>query len=458
LKDTSGPNPDVALRPSGLPWFGQIPAHWKVGRLRFFCQSTQTGSTPSQEFMDCSAEDAEAMDWFTPGDFAGSLELRNSNRKISIEAGRLGEVSVFAAGTVFVVGIGATLGKVGFIRQSASANQQINAVIPRPDIAGELLAWVLSTLADIMSAMANSATLPILNQQRLGDLLIALPLAAAEQQAIVAHLAKETARLDGLLAAKERVLGLLAEKRRALITRAVTCGLDPRAPLRDSGIPWLGKIPANWSLIPLRFLVSMTSGGTPDTGKPEFWEGDIPWVSPKDMKKDEIEDAEDHISQSALSSSGLRMIEPPAVLVVVRGMILAHSFPTAITSRPVTINQDMKALHCRDLLEPFFLRDFLRGMETQLVSVAGESAHGTRKLETEVLGRFQVCVPPIGVQRAIVANIAAETAKLDALRSATERTIALLKERRAALIAAAVTGKIAIPDETRKPKECQNAI
>ena len=80
---------------------------------------------------------------------------------------------------------------------------------------------------------------------------------------------------------------------------------------------------------------------TPDTGKAEFWDGDIR-VSPKDMKRDEIKDAEDHVSTLALSSSALRLIDPVAVLIVVRGMILAHSFPTAVTMQPVTINQDMR--------------------------------------------------------------------------------------------------------------------
>ena len=110
-----------------------------------------------------------------------------------------------------------------------------------------LLAWALSTLNDVMRSHGKRATLPILNQQRMGDLRIALP-PINEQHAIADYLDRETARLDGLVAAKERVLGLLAEKRRALITRAVTRGLDPRVPLRDSGIPWLGEIPAHWEI------------------------------------------------------------------------------------------------------------------------------------------------------------------------------------------------------------------
>lgn len=288
---------------------------------------------------------------------------------------------------------------------------------------------------------ANGVTRFGIPKSEIGAMTLPVP-PLPQQRAIADYLDREMARLDALVAAKERVLGLLAEKRRSLIVRAVTRGLDSHAPLRDSGIPWIGEIPAHWELIPLRFLVGVSSGATPDTGKAEFWDGDIPWVSPKDMKRDEIEDAEDHVAALALLSSALRLIERGAVLIVVRGMILAHSFPTAVTTRPVTINQDMKALRCCRALEPYFLRDLFRGTVAHLVSLAEESAHGTRKLESDVLGRFEVCVPPLEEQRAIVAYIATATAKLDVMRSATQRTIALLKERRTALIAAAVTGAI----------------
>jgi type I restriction enzyme, S subunit len=284
---------------------------------------------------------------------------------------------------------------------------------------------------------------PAINASDLAEIPVCLP-PKNKQRAIADYLDRETARLDALVAAKERVLALLAEKRRALITRAVTRGRNPHAPLRDSGIPWLGEIPAHWDLVALRFLVDIFGGATPNTGKPELWAGDIPWVSPKDMKRDEIADAEDHISPEALNGSALRLIDPVAVLIVVRGMILAHSFPTATTIRQVTINQDMKALRCRTSVVPHFLRDFFWGLESHLVSLVDSAAHGTRKLETEALGRFEVCVPPMAEQLAIVEYIANSTARLDNLREATERTISLFKERRAALIAAAVTGQIAV--------------
>jgi type I restriction enzyme S subunit len=263
-----------------------------------------------------------------------------------------------------------------------------------------------------------------------------------EQQGIVSFLDKEVARLDRLVAAKERLLELLVEKRRALITRAVTRGLNPSTPLRDSGISWLGDIPLHWKVVALRFLVSAISGATPDTGTAEYWDGQIPWVSPKDMKKDLIEDSQEHVSDIALSASALRLIEPGAVLIVVRGMILAHSFPTAINTRAITINQDMKALRCVPALNPYFLRAYLDGYEEHIVSLTDSSAHGTRKLETETIGRLDILVPPLAEQLQIVEHLEEESSRLDAVNSATECTIALLKERRAALIATAVTGQI----------------
>ena len=208
-------------------------------------------------------------------------------------------------------------------------------------------------------------------------------------------------------------------------------------------VPWLGILRADWPLVPLRYLVRFLSGGTPDKGNTDFWSaGTIPWVSPKDMKVDRIKDSEDHITSAALDGSATQLVPVGSVLVVVRGMILAHTLPVAVTTGPVTINQDIKALVCGQRILPEFLHAVLAGQAEWILSQADSSAHGTKKLETEVLQRFEVPCPPLDLQRAIVEYIARETAKIDSVLAATERTIALLKERRVALIAAAVTGQL----------------
>ncbi|MCX6632335.1 MAG: restriction endonuclease subunit S, partial [Candidatus Solibacter sp.] len=137
------------------------------------------------------------------------------------------------------------------------------------------------------------------------------------------------------------------------------------------------------STVPLRSLASVTGGGTPSKENSAFWQGRIPWVSPKDMKTREIYDAVDHISEEALLGSAAKLISAPAVLFVVRGMILAHTLPVAISRVDVAINQDMKALQPQRGVSPLFLGYMLRGAAPDLLNEVEVAGHGTRRLQTE---------------------------------------------------------------------------
>jgi len=345
-----------------------------------------------------------------------------------------------------LLSVRAPVGELNIAEGDTAIGRGLCAVRPNRRMNRKYAWWALHEARHQLNFVSTGSTYEAVAAEDVANLLI-IAADARVQQAIADYLDRETARIDALIAAKERLLALLAEKRQALITRAVTRGLDPNVPLRDSGVPWLGMIPAHWKVVRLRFLVQVMSGAIPDTGKSEYWDGEIPWVSPKDMKRDEIADFEDHVTSAALTDSALRLVPIGAVLVVVRGMILAHSFPVALTVREVTINQDMKALLCRGAICPQYLRDFLRAVSRHVVSLADSSAHGTRKLETEILGQLLVCVPPMEEQVKISTHVAVQTAELDRLSTLMAETIALLKERRAALIAAAVTGQIQIPSE-----------
>lgn len=204
--------------------------------------------------------------------------------------------------------------------------------------------------------------------------------------------------------------------------------------------PWLGLLRAEWPLVPLRYLVTFLSGGTPDKGKSDFWTGGtIPWVSPKDMKVDRIDESEDHITEAALDGSATQLLPVGSVLVVVRGMILAHTLPVAVTTGPVTINQDIKALVCGSRVLPEFLHAVLAGQAEWLLSLADSSAHGTKKLETEILQRFEVPCPPLAVQHRVVTAMRDQAMALDQLVAAKQRVLELLSEKRKAIVGAAVT-------------------
>ncbi|MBF6599047.1 MAG: restriction endonuclease subunit S [Dehalococcoidia bacterium] len=295
-----------------------------------------------------------------------------------------------------------------------------------------------SFLHDVM-ARSVGVSYPAINASELAAISIFLP-PVDKQRTIAQYLDRETRRINDLIAVKQRLIDALAEKRRAVIAQAVTRGIDPHAPVRDSGIEWLASIPAHWGVVPLRFLVRMVSGGTPDTSEPTYWGGDVPWVSPKDMKQPEINASEDWLTTEGAESAGLRLLDPAHVLVVVRGMILAHTLPVALNTVPVTINQDMKAIRCDERLAPEFLALFLRGIAPYVLSLVTESSHGTRKLQSQVLGQLPIYVPPHDEQRTIISHVHAQLAGLDDVSAATAQTIDLLKERRAALITSVVTG------------------
>jgi type I restriction enzyme, S subunit len=261
-----------------------------------------------------------------------------------------------------------------------------------------------------------------------------------QQRAIADYLDRETARLDGLVAAKERLLGLLAEKRRALITRAVSRGLDPHAPLRASGIAWLGEIPAHWEIERARWLFRERDERS-ETGEEELLTVShltgVTLRSEKDVNMFEAETTEGYkiclagdlvintlwAWMGAMGVSPINGIVSPAYNVYQPGPRLDPSFVDALVRIPVFAQEVTR---------------YSKGVWSSRLRLYPE-------------GFFEVflAVPPINEQRAIVAHIAVETTKLDALRAATERTIALLKERRAALIAAAVTGKLDVQEAER---------
>lgn len=151
--------------------------------------------------------------------------------------------------------------------------------------------------------------------------------------------------------------------------------------------------PKGWPVQPLGQLVDFVSGATPSKERADYWDGTVPWVSAKDMKRLEITDTIDHISESALRETNIKLITPGAVLIVVRGMILAHTVPIALNRAPLTINQDMKALVPAGDVPVEFLQWALLSQHQNLLRLVSTAAHGTRKLDTDALTALQIPVP-----------------------------------------------------------------
>lgn len=283
---------------------------------------------------------------------------------------------------------------------------------------------------------------PAINSSDLAAIPIPAPPHDVQHQ-VEKFLDRETARLDALVAAKQRVLDLLAEKRKAIIATAVTRGLDPKVKLRDSGVPWMGEIPAHWHVRRLKFIARVQTGIALGKSYTEVTteyaylrvanvqDGFIDLTDVKTIAVPEREAA-----SSALRKGDVLMNEGGDADKLGRGAIWDGSISPCLHQnhvfavRPESVSSEWLSTWTGI----GFAKAHFETRAKQSTNLASISS--TNLLE------LPIAIPPDDEQRAIVEHIARETAKLDAVRAAIERTIVLLKERRLALIAAAVTGQL----------------
>lgn len=172
--------------------------------------------------------------------------------------------------------------------------------------------------------------------------------------------------------------------------------------MADADTNGFDSLPKEWRVVRLADVSSLSSGGTPSKKRDDFWVGTIPWASPKDMKTPWLYDTQDHISQVGLED-GSRLVPAKSLFIVVRGMILAKDLPVSMAMVPMSFNQDMKAIHTTDQLDPEFLLHAFSAFKSHLIPEIGTSAHGTRRIGTQAIEEFRVPLPPIEEQRAIAA-------------------------------------------------------
>jgi len=367
-----------------------------------------------------------------------------------------GRDAVLREGEIVVVRSGAYTGDSAIVPSEFVGSITGYDMVVRPlAIEPRFLAYLLLSapiLNDQIDLCRLRAAQPHLNAHELGNIILPHP-SIVQQHTIADFLDEKTAAIDALIAKKERLIELIEEKRQATITRAVTKGLDPDVPMKDSGIEWLGEVPAHWEVAPLGYMVRVLGGGTPSKQREDFWGGPIPWVSPKDMKRDIIDDAEDSITVQALQSTNIPIVQPPAVLMVVRGMILAHTVPIALTATPLTVNQDMKALLPIPGLLAGFLALYLQAVNPTLLVYVEEAGHGTKRLPSELWQKLTLAVPPIDEQQRIAEQVDQANRRSQHIVQKITEQVTRLHEYRQTLISAAVTGQLDLTTRTTRARK-----
>lgn len=414
---------------SGVEWLGQVPLHWKLVRLKDIAEVVNGFPFDSKLFEADGAHalvrirDLDSRETATrySGDFIPAAAVTPSDVLIGMD----GDFNV-----------GRWLGS-----ETALLNQRMCCVRANNSALSTFLLHALPTPLKAINNITYSTTVKHLSSLDVEKILFALP-DGDELTAIAAFLDRETVKIDALIAEQEKLIALLAEKRQATISHAVTRGLNPNAPMKDSGVAWLGEVPAHWEITQLKRLCERITDGAHVS--PETEGGLYSFISTKDLDDDAI-DFEGCLLTSPSSYEYLERTGCKPSLgdvlfskdgTIGRTVVVRDEREFVVASSLIIITPHARILDS-DFLNYLCKSSAVSSQVERFVKGAGLPRLSIQNL-LKVVGVF----PPIEEQRSISAYLKAEIQKTDIFRAEAEQAIALLKERRSALITAAVTGQI----------------
>ena len=417
--DATKYKPYPAYKDSGVEWLGEVPEHWEVLSLR---------RVASLAYGDSLAEEIRAE---------GEVPVFGSN-------GRVGWHSESnTKEPLIIIGRKGSFGKITYSEKSGFCIDTTYFIDPRYTQTN--MRWLYYAMQPLgLDEISQDTGVPGLSREKAYEKRLALP-PATEQQAITTFLDRETAKIDTLIAKQERLIELLQEKRTALISHAVTKGINPDAPMKDSGVEWLGEVPAHWEVYRLWSFVELIQTGPfgSQLHAEDYIDDGIPVINPANLKENKIvSDSTCCVSNSTADRLSRYRLFPGDIIFGRRGELGRCALirkseegwlcGTGSLLIRTNVKRSIPEFLLRVLSEPG-VKDYL-----SLMSVGATIDN----LNTNILGNIRCPLPPINEQKAIALFLSKETIKFDTLITKARHTIDLLKERRTALISAAVTGKI----------------
>ncbi|HIC8861213.1 TPA: restriction endonuclease subunit S [Aeromonas hydrophila] len=418
-KTTGQYQPYPEYKDSGVIWSGFIPSHWEPIRFKHvFVEKPKTSNIElpagSISFGQVVFKDEEKLAEETKASYqevkAGEFLVNPLNLNFDLKSLRtaLSEIDVVVS-TGYIV---------------LQCYRKLEARYAR---------WLLHEFDVAHMKSLGAGVRQTIGFNDIGNSYFCMP-RVEEQLTIGAFLDHETARIDRLIAQQQRLTELLKEKRQAVISHAVTKGLNPNAPMKDSGVEWLGQVPEHWEVTRSKFVSEIF---VPQRNKPELNDisDGIFWATMEDMKNDEINETRRFVSSDAATISGSKVLQKGAVVASCVG----NFGVAALLNVDVIINQQLQA-YIPKTISGQYLRDLISISKTyfELVGTAATLIY----VNQEGFGNMPVTRPPIEEQLEIEKYNNKIKEKFEHAIAKGELQVSLLQERRTALISAAVTGKI----------------
>ncbi len=444
----------VARYPSytagGAEWLGDVPSHWRLLRLRFVAEfnpsKSEVASLPKETEVSFVPMEAVGDD--------GSLDLSRLRAIGDVETGytyfRNGDVTFAKITPCFENGKGAIMR--GLAEGIGFGTTELIVARPRRDrTVSDYLHWLFTSPA--FRKLGEAAMYGAGGQKRVPDdfvknFRIAFP-PLPEQRAIAAFLDRETGKIDALVEEQRRLIELLKEKRQAVISHAVTRGLDPNAKMKDSGVEWLGAVPESWNVGALKHFVIPRAGAI-KTGpfgsqltSTEMEAGEIKVYNQRNVIDDDFDGGENFITEKKFAALSSFETFPGDLLVTTRGTIGRAAILPESAAKGILHPCLLRVQPDRSKLDTKFLAILIQ--DSDLIRTQIDLMSNATTIEVIYSGTMAsliVPLPPVADQVRIVEFLSEMNQSTARLKSEAEAAIALLQERRSALIAAAVTGKI----------------
>lgn len=422
---------------SGVPWLGAVPGHWKVDRISRLFQTIGSGTTPA----NAEAYEDGSVNWVTTGELREKPILSTTKKVTEKAVAELSALQIYPRGTLLIAMYGATIGRLGWLEDPACTNQACCAMANPVEVTPRFAFHCLSVATEALILLSSGGGQPNINQEKIRAFRLPVP-PLEEQAAIAAFLDRETAKIDTLVAEQERLIALLKEKRQAVISHAVTKGLNPNASMKDSGIEWLGEIPAHWDVRSIGSVSTKITNGYVGPTRDILVDDGVRYLQSLHIKRNRINFhspyfvTEDWSQQHAKS-----ILKAGDVLIVQTGDI----------GQVAVVPPEFAGCNCHALIIVSPTGGWLHGEWLAWVLNSPYGLNSLLAIQTGALHPHLNCgnvkdvaipLPPMDEQSELVEHIELQTRDFDRLIDEAQSAITLLQERRAALISAAVTGKI----------------
>ncbi|MFW2018940.1 restriction endonuclease subunit S [Acinetobacter baumannii] len=424
---------------SGVEWLGEIPSHWEMWKLAHAYSEIGSGTTPSTT----NEENFEGdIPWVTTGELRENT-IFDTKKKVSKKTLELyPTLKKYPVGSVAIAMYGATIGRLGIFGVEATTNQACCVMTISKVLNNDYLFYWLQAFKDEIVQLSSGGGQPNINQEKVASLRISAP-NVKDQTQIANFLDHETTKIDHLIEKQQQLIELLKEKRQAVISHAVTKGLDPNVPMKDSGVEWLREVPEHWDVIAISKVTQKITNGYVGPTRDILVEEGIPYVQATHIKKGKVNFDNAYFVREKWSNDHAKSIlKKDDVLIVQTG---------AGTGDVGLVSESEEGFNCHALI---ILQPKKQQLSGSYLAYCLQSDYGYATLYSIRTGGMhphlncgevqfvKISVPPLDEQVAISKFIEKNIQDFDQLIEKAKLAIQLMQERRTALISAAVTGKI----------------